>query len=127
MRKTTLFTGITILLAYSIVSTGCSYLNKKSLNVPSVNQVNSSNHETFKLTFDKIRKNYTDTKIKSMQNIGTEYVLVESQGDTFANKFDIYNFKTGDMDTLPTMPEFVTLEKVENENYFVFLSSGKNS
>lgn len=87
----------------------------------------ASNSKKLKLTLDEIKKKYSNTKIMNIQSIGEENVLVESQQDTFANKFDIYNLKTGDMDTLPTAPEFVMLEKVVNENYFIFLASGKNS
>jgi hypothetical protein len=54
-------------------------------------------------------------------------VLVQSQKETFADKFDIYNLRTGDMDTIQAGFEYVTLEKALNENYFIFLSSGKNS
>ncbi|WP_069650131.1 hypothetical protein [Caloranaerobacter ferrireducens] len=53
--------------------------------------------------------------------------MVESQRETYSNKFVLYNLKTGDRDIMPTGIEFVKLEKVENENYIVFLSSGKNS
>lgn len=119
MRKKILFLVVALVFVFSVIMTGCAASSEK--------QTNSSSHETLKLTLNEIKKNYTDAKIKSVRNIGEEYVLVESQQDTFANKFDLYNLKTGDMDTMPTMPEFVSLEKIENENYFVFLSSGKNS
>lgn len=127
MGKTPLFLGTIIILFCSFNLIGCTNQIKKSTNTPSEQQNTTSNSKTVKLTLDEIKKKYTDTKIKNIQNIGEEYVLVESQQDTFANKFDIYNLKTGQMDTLPTMPDIVTLEKVVNENYFVFLSSGKNS
>ncbi|MEW6172756.1 MAG: hypothetical protein AB1510_06760 [Bacillota bacterium] len=63
----------------------------------------------------------------SIHRINENYVLVESQRPTFANKFELFNLANGDRDTMPTWPEFVTLEKVESENHIVFLSSGKNS
>jgi len=80
-----------------------------------------------KLTLDDIKKNYTDAKILNITKINADFVLVESEQDTFANKFALYNLKTGDIDVLPTMPEYVTLKKAVNENYFIFVDSGKNS
>ena len=127
MRKTPLFLGTFIILFCSFILIGCTNQTKKATNTLSEQQSTTSNSKTVKLTLDGIKKKYTDTKIVNIQNIGEEHVLVESQQGTFANKFDIYNLKTGYMDTLPTMPEIVTLEKVVNENYFIFLASGKNS
>jgi hypothetical protein len=118
MRKSTPVLLFVLILFFPIIFIGCTG-----------GQAGNANKDTTQsaLTLDEIKERYTDTNIKNIQNIGEEYLLVESQKDTFANKFDLYNLKTGDADTLPTMPYFVTLEKIENENYFVFLSSGENS
>jgi len=120
MRKRLLFLTIVLVLGLSIIFYGCTNDSKKASST-------TNDKPVFKLTIDKIKKKYTDTKIKDIKNIGKEFVIVESQKDTFANRFDVYNLRTGDMDSLPTGAEFVTLDKIENENYFVFLSSGKNS
>jgi hypothetical protein len=118
MRKRTLVLLFILILFLPVILSGCA-----GRQADNVHQDTSQ----LALTLDEIKGRYTDTNIKNIQNIDEEYLLVETQKDTFANKFDLYNLKSGDMDTLPTMPYFVTLEKIENENYFVFLSSGKNS
>jgi hypothetical protein len=82
--------------------------------------------ESSQLTIEDVKKKYTDTKIKDIREINKNFVLVESQQETWAHKFDVINLKTGELDTLPTMPEFVTLEDIESENSFIFLASGKN-
>lgn len=117
MKKLILLLTIIMLFSVSIILNGCSDKTK----------VAATDQESPKLTIEDIKKNYTDTNIKNIQNIGKDYVLIESQQETFANKFDLYNLNTGDMDTMPTSIDFVTLEKIENENYLVFLSNGKNS
>lgn len=129
MRKITPVLLFVLILFLPIIFSGCTAGNEKDANNIPGGQVDNANEDTTQsvLTLDEIKERYTDTNIKNIQNIGEEYLLVESQKDTFANRFDLYNLKTGDMDTLPTMPYFVTLENIENENYFVFLSSGKNS
>lgn len=117
MKRNVIFIIVIMLLSITIMLSGCS---DKSA-VPIVSQ------EAPKLTIEEITKKYTDTNIKNIHNIGEDYVLIESQQETFANRFDLYNLNTGDMDIMPTMIDFVTLEKIENENYIIFLSSGKNS
>lgn len=120
MKKIKLFLVFAFLLTYSVLLSGCTDKSEKATNT-------SSTQKTYKFTIDDIKKKYTDAKIKNIQNVGKDLVLIESKRDTCANFFDLYNLKTGEINNLPTMAEFVTLEKVENENYFVFLSSGKNS
>lgn len=126
MNKRLLFLAAAV-ISFSFIMNGCKKENKLNESLTSVENVNAASQDTFKLTLDEIKKKYTNAKIKDIQSVGKEYVLVESQKDNFASTFDIYNLKTGDMDTLPTMGDFVTLEKIENENYFVLLSSGRNS
>ena len=124
---------MTTVLSLFIISSGCSSDSKNPVNtvntVNTVNsgQVNASPQAAYKLTPDDIKKRYEDAEIKNIQNINTDFILVESQKETFSNRFDLYDLKTGEMDILPTMPEYATLEKAENENYFIFLSSGRNS
>lgn len=123
MHRRLLILTTTVILLCSFTLAGCNYKSKKALNFTS----ETLNTKAVKLTIEEIKKKYIDTKVKNIQNIGENFILVESQKDTFANKFDIYNLRTGEMDTLPTSPDFVTLEKVVNENYFIFQASGKNS
>lgn len=113
-----------IILALTTFLCGCASEKSKS---SSNGNTNYSNHVTTKLTIDDIKKKYTDAKIKSIKKIGNDYILVESKRINSINMFDLYNLKSGAIDALPTMGEFVTLEKIESENYFIFLSSGKNS
>jgi len=90
---------------------------------PSVIAASSANI----LTLDDIKNKYTNSKILNITNINADNILVESQLSGSANSFDLYNLKTGEVDNLPTMPEYVTLEKAVNENYFIFEATGKNS
>ncbi|MDF2519619.1 MAG: hypothetical protein K0R84_247 [Clostridia bacterium] len=117
MKRNVLFISAVMLLSIPVILLGCSDKNA----VPVANQ------EAPRLTIEEITKKYKDTSIKNIHNIGEDYVLIESQQETFANRFDLYNLNTGDMDIMPTMIDFVTLESIENENYIIFLSSGKNS
>lgn len=117
MKRFALFLLLIMLIGASVAFGGCS--DKSTLPV--------TNKEKPKLTIDEIKKKYIDTNIKNIQNFGDNYVLVESQQETLANRFDLYNLSTGDMDTMPKGDEFVTLERIENENYIVLLSSGKHS
>lgn len=117
MKKLILFLIIILLFSTVVMLNGCT----------NNNNTEAASQKVSKLSIDEIKKKYTDSKIKSIQNIGENYVIIESQQETYANRFDLYNLATGDIDIMPTMPEYVTLEKVENENYIVFLSSGKNS
>lgn len=141
MKKSKLVVMITIILSFSIIFNGCSDEKKSNIspekqvddktqttvNILSKEQTNTTMQTATILTLDDIKKRYGSDEIKNIININTEYVLVESRKETFANRFVLYNLKTGAFDELPTRPEYVTLEKIENENYFIFLSSGKNS
>jgi hypothetical protein len=118
MKKAFYIAFMCILLAFTSFSFGGTTANEqvKPLFFP-----NSS------LTIDEIKKRYPENEIKEIRNIGEDYVLVESEIETFANRFDLYNLKTKKVDTLPTGFEYVTLEKIEGEDYFIFLATGKNS
>ena len=107
---------------------GCTDESKKAANTTPDQFVNTANQDTFKLTLDDIKKKYTEVKILNINEFKEGYVLVESIRETVGNKFDLYDLKTGEMDTLPK-GEFgiATLEQIINENYFVFLSNGKDS
>jgi hypothetical protein len=50
-----------------------------------------------KLIIKEIKKNYTDKPIKNIIPFKEDFVLVEWQKPTFANRFDLYNLKTGEM------------------------------
>lgn len=128
MRKVISALMVLLLLSVNSFLIGCTSKLSKVVNMVNIEQT-STNESVPKLTLDEIKNKYTDSdvKIKNIQHIGQEWVLVQSQRETFADKFDIYNLKTGDMDAIQEGFEYVTLEKVVNENYFIFLSSGKNS
>lgn len=59
--------------------------------------------------------------------INERYILIETQLDGNAPRFDIYDQEDNEIFNLPTMPEYVDLEDVVNENYIVFRSTGSNS
>lgn len=131
--------NLIILLCFSLVLsfTGCS----KSVNteqafastITEKHQTEEIKNKTLKsiqvpyFTLDDIKKFYAQDEIKSIHKIEPDYVLIEAQEKDKCNIFRLYNLKTGQVDTLPTIPEYVTLEKIENENYFIFKTTGKNS
>lgn len=126
MRK--VIATLMALILINVLIIGCTPGSSNSEN-KSNTELASTTESASKITLDDIKGRYSDSdvKIKNIQNIGEEWVLVQSQKETFADKFDIYNLRTGDMDSIQEGFEYVTLEKVVNENYFIFLSSGKNS
>ena len=80
-----------------------------------------------KLTINDIKKKYINENITNITTFKSNYVLVELERKGFANKFAFYNLKTGDMDELPSMPEFTKLLKIIDENNISLLATGKNS
>ncbi len=79
-----------------------------------------------KLTIDEIKKGYEGRPIKNITQFKDNYVLVEWQKPTLANRFDLYNLETGEKDILPTAPYYVSLPEIVNEYRFVFLADGRN-
>lgn len=65
--------------------------------------------------------------VVAKHEISERYVLVETQLSGNAPKFDLYDLEKGEMYNLPTMPEYVVLEEILNENYYVFRTTGENS
>ncbi len=80
-----------------------------------------------KISIEDIKTKYTDEKILNIQKIKNNFVLIESQKDTFANKFTLYNLNTGESNFLPTSGNYVSVEKIIDENNINFLATGKNS
>ena len=122
--KKLVFILVVALLVFTLNACG----DISSDNVNTSGQVNPTERVS-KLTLEDIKERYldSDVKIKNIQNIGKEHILVQSQKETFADRFDIYNLQTGDMDSIQEGFDYLTLEKIVNENYFIFLSSGRNS
>ncbi len=92
-------------------------------------KLKAENLEALKSTLkeiDEIKKNYRDEKILRVERFNGQYVLIESQKETFANKFDLYNLGTHKKDTLPTGIAYITLHKIVSENELVFLASGRD-
>ena len=54
--------------------------------------------------------------VVAKHEISERYVLVETQLSGNAPKFDLYDLEKGEMYNLPTMPEYVVLEEILNEN-----------
>lgn len=124
MRKVKIKVFAFFILITSIIFYGC--YAKEEVNIKKDKNTNGT--DDCKLNIEDIKKNYSeDEKILNIVKINEDYILVESQRETYSNKFVLYNLKTGDRDIMPTGIEFVKLEKVENENHIVFLSSGINS
>lgn len=119
---------VLMILALLLLNIDCTAESSKPVNNSSTELANPAESETG-MTLEDIKGRYSepDVKIKDIKEIGQEWALVQSQKETFGDKFDIYNLRTGDMDTIQSGFEYVTLEEVVNENYFVFLASGRNS
>jgi hypothetical protein len=126
--KSKILVLMTIILSFFTILSGCTYEDKKLDYVTSNSSVNTALQDTFKLTIDDINKKYTEDKITNINQFKEGYVLVESVKETIGNRFDLYNLRTGEKDSLP-IPQFgiVSLEQIVNENYFIFLSSGKDN
>lgn len=80
-----------------------------------------------KLTASDIAGRYTDATLLRTTEVGGGYLLAESRREGAANRFDLYNLASGEVETLPTLPNEVTLEEAVNENYFVFEATGADS
>ena len=125
MKRKILF--LVLILVLSTIFNGCTDENKKLANTIPNEKVNAINQDTYKLTIDEIKKKYKEDKILDINQFKDGYVLIESMKETVGNRFDLYNLKTGEMDTLPKSPfGLASLEKVINENYFILLSDGKD-
>jgi len=82
-----------------------------------------------KLTIKDIEKKYAAENVVNITHYKTDYVLVESRDDVnhYANKFELFNLRTGDADILPTIPNYTKLAEIRSENEFVFFADGTNS
>ncbi len=65
--------------------------------------------------------------VVAKHEISERYVLVETRLSGNAPQFDLYDLEKGEMYNLPTMPEYVELKEIVNENYYVFRTTGENS
>ena len=127
MEKKTLLLAMAIMLLSSIIFNGCIDDNTKTVNTTPNEKVNITEQDTFKFTIDEIKKKYTEDKIQNIIQFKDGYVLVESIIETVGNRFELYNLKTGEINTLPKSQfGYASLEKVINENYFILLSDGKD-
>ncbi|MEG1578657.1 MAG: hypothetical protein RR336_07825, partial [Oscillospiraceae bacterium] len=59
--------------------------------------------------------------------INDKYVLVQTQKETFAPTFQLWNKTTNQVDVLPTMPDIVELQHIISPEYFVFSATGRGS
>lgn len=80
-----------------------------------------------KLTIEEIKKNYTDKPIKIIIPFKEDFVLVEWQKPTFANRFDLYNLKTGEMNPVYGSSYYVKVHKIVDEDRIIFLADGRDS
>ncbi len=131
--------NIIILLCFSLVLsfTGCGKsANTDQASASTIPNIQSTKELLYSqsakgaqpasITLEEIKKRYSSNEIKSVHQINPDYVLIEAQEESMCNRFELYNLKTGQMDVLPTIPNFVTLEQIENENYFIFKATGKS-
>lgn len=80
-----------------------------------------------KLTIEEIKKNYTDKPIKNIIPFKEDFVLVEWQKPTFANRFDLYNLKTGEMNPVYGSSSYVKVHKIVDEDRIIFFADGRDS
>ena len=81
------------------------------------------------LTIDKIKQSYkADEKILNTLEHGN-YVLVESQVPTYANKYILYDLITGDKDPLPTSEYSTDSKKIRivDANNLILYATGNNA
>lgn len=79
------------------------------------------------ISIEDVLKSYETGRVLSSHKIGTDFLLVEHQEDTLANRFYLHDLKSGRIDILPTGAEFVSLEEISDENHIVLRASGTNS
>lgn len=80
-----------------------------------------------KLTIEDIKKNYKDRPIKNIIPFKEDFVLVEWQKPTFANRFDLYNLKTGEMNFVYGTTNYVKVQKIVDEDRIIFFADGRES
>lgn len=83
-----------------------------------------------KLTIEDIKAQYTGGEkgeIVSLTNIKEKYILVEFTSDVYMKEFALYDMSTGDKDTLFRGDHSTKLEKIEDENSFVFIADVPNN
>lgn len=93
-----------------------------------INEVNNlSCAQEKKLAIEEIKKNYTDRPIKNIIPFKEDYVLVEWQKPTFANRFDLYDLKTGEMNFVYGTTNYVKVHKIIDEDRIIFFADGRES
>jgi hypothetical protein len=123
MNKKFYFVFCSLCITVIILVSGCSLNGTKSKSS------NTSDSKTpGKLTLDEIKNSYakTDEKILNTQAY-KNYILVESQAPTLANRFNFYDLETGDKDILPSGVDFIDSAKIMDENHIILYSKGINS
>lgn len=68
-----------------------------------------------------------DGSIVDVILVSDVYTLYCLEADSGVPRYDLYNKETGESVNLPTMPEYVKLESIVNENCFIFHATGENS
>lgn len=118
--KKKLYYFLCLICIVVVVISGCS---SNVIKTDSSNK--NSNNTKSKLTLDEIKQSYakTDEKILSTKEY-KNYVLVESQAPTFANRFTLYDLKTGDKDILPSGDNFIDSAKIIDENKVILYAKG---
>jgi len=80
-----------------------------------------------KKTLEQIKNSYeADQNVKNITEFNKKYVLVEWQRLGDANRFELYNLETGSKDIAYFDIYHVRLEQIINENWFIFLTDGRN-
>lgn len=122
MKRKLYFIFCLIWITSIILFSGCT-------NETKVNSSNVSNDKTKnKLTLEQIKQSYakTDEKILDTQTY-KKYVLVESQVPTLANRFTLYNLKTGSKNILPSGVDLIDSANIIDDNNIILYSKGTNS
>ncbi|EOD01710.1 hypothetical protein [Caldisalinibacter kiritimatiensis] len=115
---------LSILISLLMI-TGCLVKNNKTTNS---NLIDGKNI----LTIEEIKNEYENSESKivnifQFKRNDTDYILIESQISSLANRFELVNLKTGDRDILPSEDYFIESYKIINENYIVLVANGKHS
>lgn len=113
-KQSRLLISLLVIIIISTILASCTNTNKKDIPLSTP------------LTIDKIKDNYKGQQIKELKQFGDNFVLAEVIDSSNRNFFELYNLKTSDCDTLPTLPYKVSLSEIISENNIEFMSDGDN-
>jgi len=95
------------------------YMNFKSKNITLYNQIS-----TQKLAIEEMKKKYGDIEILDVIKFKNKYLIIEWTRPMRVHWFDLYNLEIKSLENLHTGAYNVRLQRIVNENRFIFYADG---